>query len=252
MPRSVNPDEYAARRNEILATAQKLVYTKGYDLMTIQDILDSLQISKGAFYHYFDSKQALLEALIEYIQEQAETVLSPIVADPELPAIEKMQSFFNTAVQWKTSQKSFILALLRVWYADENSIVRQKVQAQMIAKTGQLINAIARQGVREKVFDTQFPNQTGEIMFTMMIGLGDTFARALLHTPRSEDLPAVTEALAAYSTAIERILGAPPGSLELMDADSIHEWFEVVEEDTASIVSKNLAAINTGIIMQKG
>ena len=57
--------EPAVRRNEILDAAQRLVYRKGYEQMTIQDILDDLHLSKGAFYHYFDSKQSLLEALIE-------------------------------------------------------------------------------------------------------------------------------------------------------------------------------------------
>jgi AcrR family transcriptional regulator len=32
-----------------------LVFTKGFEQMSIQDILDELHISKGAFYHYFDS-----------------------------------------------------------------------------------------------------------------------------------------------------------------------------------------------------
>src|SRR5665647_2543286 len=57
--------EHAVRRGEILDVAQRLVYSKGYEQMTVQDILDGLQISKGAFYHYFGSKPALLEALIE-------------------------------------------------------------------------------------------------------------------------------------------------------------------------------------------
>ena len=65
MARIVKEEEYVEKRNEILAVAQRLVYTKGYEQMTIQDMLDELQISKGAFYHYFGSKQALLEALIE-------------------------------------------------------------------------------------------------------------------------------------------------------------------------------------------
>ena len=55
MSRIVKEEEYTLRRNDILDTARRLVYTKGYEQMTIQDILDALQISKGAFYHYFDS-----------------------------------------------------------------------------------------------------------------------------------------------------------------------------------------------------
>jgi len=53
MPRVIKEEDYAARRNGILDAARQLVYTKGYEQMSIQDILDALKISKGAFYHYF-------------------------------------------------------------------------------------------------------------------------------------------------------------------------------------------------------
>ena len=100
MARIVNEQGYAARRNAILDVAQRLVYTRGYEQMAIQDVLDELRISKGAFYHYFDSKPALLEALIERMQQEALELLNPIVQDPHLPTLEKLQRFFDTAVQW--------------------------------------------------------------------------------------------------------------------------------------------------------
>jgi AcrR family transcriptional regulator len=61
MARIIKEHERSVKRNEIIDAAQRFIYTKGYEQMTIQDILDELQISKGAFYHYFDSKGALLE-----------------------------------------------------------------------------------------------------------------------------------------------------------------------------------------------
>src|SRR5438093_12568621 len=99
--------EYAVRRNEILDVAQQLVETKGYEQMAIQDILDDLQISKGAFYHYFDSKPALLEAIIERMLQEVEQLLVPIVHDPQLPALEKFQRFFAVSAGWKTARKEF-------------------------------------------------------------------------------------------------------------------------------------------------
>jgi TetR/AcrR family transcriptional regulator, transcriptional repressor for nem operon len=57
------------RRTEILDVAQRLLVTRGYEEMGVQDILDELQISKGAFYHYFDSKLALLAAVIDRMQD---------------------------------------------------------------------------------------------------------------------------------------------------------------------------------------
>ena len=56
MPRVLIEEDYTARRNEILDAARKLVYTKGYEQMSVQDILDEMKISKGAFYHYFGLK----------------------------------------------------------------------------------------------------------------------------------------------------------------------------------------------------
>jgi AcrR family transcriptional regulator len=121
MARIVKEEEYAIRRNEILDAAQKLIYTKGYNQMTIQDVLDELKISKGAFYHYFNSKQALLEALIERIQMEANEMLTPIVDDPHLSAMEKLQRYFDTASKWKMARKNLMIEIMRTWYADENA-----------------------------------------------------------------------------------------------------------------------------------
>ena len=52
-----------ARRSELLVAAEKLFYTKGYEKTSIQDILDEVGFSKGGFYHHFDSKLSVLEAI---------------------------------------------------------------------------------------------------------------------------------------------------------------------------------------------
>ena len=95
--------------------------------MAIADILNDLQISSGAFYHYFDSKPALLLALVERMGDEVEQVVLPIVQDPVLGALEKLQRFFAALDQWKFAHKRLILAYLPVWYGDENAIVRNKL-----------------------------------------------------------------------------------------------------------------------------
>src|SRR5262245_7929118 len=107
--RTINEKEYALKRTEILDVTLRLIYTKGYEQMAIQDILDQLKISKEAFYHYFDSKPALLEALIERLQQDALRVLTPIVRDPDLPALTKLQRYFDAAGQWKAAHKAFVI-----------------------------------------------------------------------------------------------------------------------------------------------
>src|SRR5438067_560783 len=136
MARTIKEEEHAAKRNQIIDIMQRLIYTKGYEQMTIQDVLDGLQMSKGAFYHYFRSKPALLEAMVERTVDQIEQVLRPIVMDPDLPALEKLRQFFARGGSWKVEHKAMILPLMRVWFNDENVLVRQKVLNTALARLG--------------------------------------------------------------------------------------------------------------------
>jgi AcrR family transcriptional regulator len=223
MARIIKEEEYAARRNEILNAAQRLIYTKGYEKMAIRDILDELQISKGAFYHYFDSKGALLEALVARLLDDAEKLLDPIVQDPGLSALDKLERYFATAARWKTDQKAYMLALMDVWYADENAIVRQKIFAMTVERIAPIIAAIIRQGIQEGVINTPYPDQAGELFLSLWQTLGDTFSRMLL--AQEADYAYVESTVAAYTNAMERVLGTPSGSLRLIDISTLKEWF---------------------------
>jgi AcrR family transcriptional regulator len=217
--------DHAVRYNKILDVAQRLVYTKGYEQMTIQDILDGLSISKGAFYHYFNSKQSLLEALVDRIMDEAVQVILPVVDDRSLPALEKFQRFYDTLSRWKTDQKTFFLALLRVWYADDNAIVRQKELAEGIKRFTPLLNGIILQGVQEGVLSTYYPEQMGEVVLCLIKSLGDSLSELLLSTePNRDKLAHIESTVAAYNEALERVLGAPSGALQLVDAEVLKEW----------------------------
>src|SRR5262245_35458159 len=111
MTRTTKEQEYTAKRNEILDAAQRLVFTKGYERMSIQDILDTLWISKGAFYHYFDSKAALLEAYIERGQDDLDKIFGAIIDDPSLSALDKFQRFFAVLESARRSQQVFLADL---------------------------------------------------------------------------------------------------------------------------------------------
>jgi AcrR family transcriptional regulator len=226
MARIVNQEEYEIRRNEILDAAQLLVYTKGYEQVSIQDILAESHISKGAFYHYFDSKQALLEALIERMAKQVIQLLTPIVQDEHLPAPEKLHRVFDAASRWKTDRKDVMLNLVNVWYADENAILRLKAQAAILPLTASLITTIVYQGVSEGAFHTFFPEQSSGIVLSLLQGFGDSLVK-LLSQPEvhAEDLQHLEILSASYQEAVERILGAPTGSLPLFDTAILREWF---------------------------
>ncbi len=226
MARIVKEEEYAARRNDILDAAQRLVYTRGYEQMAIQDILDELHISKGAFYHYFDTKQSLMEAMIERIASQATPLMMHIVEDEHLSATEKLLKVFDFASRWKAARKEYLMTLVRVWYADDNAVLRYKSQAAVLSIVTPLIAPIIHQGINEGVFHTHYPELACEIVFTLLTSMGDSMIKLIVQPETSaETMQYLQRLTTSYQDAVERILGATPGSLPLFDTAILSEWF---------------------------
>jgi AcrR family transcriptional regulator len=233
MARITKPEEFAAKRNAILAGAQRLVFTKGYEQMSVQDVLDELQISGGAFHHYFDSRGALLDALIERIERESAQPLLPIIHDPNLTAIQKLQGFFSALDRLRMARKRDVIEAARVWYTDGNAIVRQRVDEALVTQRAPLLTGIVRQGVEEGVFTTPFPDYAGEVIMALLQGMGDAHARLLFSSAEERDQRSRVEAIvvihAAYMEAIERVLGAPPNSLYRADAEAVMVWVAALE-----------------------
>ena len=228
MARTVNVAEHAARRDAILDAAQRLMLSTGYERLTVQDILDDLRISKGAFYHYFDSKPAVIEALIERLVGDSERVLAPIVADRQLSAVDKLQGFFAEVIRWKSARQTLLVAMLPVWYAPDNITFRHKVDRAVANRLAPLLTAVVRQGVDEHRFATSYPEQAGTIIVALVQALQDAMAQQLLAAARrSPDAKTVKQMVAthrAHIEAIERYLGIPAGTLYPADARAVNSW----------------------------
>lgn len=215
MARQVKPDEHAARRREILDAALRLMHAKGYAQMTIQDVLSEMQMSKGALYHYFGSKQAILEGIVESMSESTSAALRAIVEDPNLNAIEKFHAYFEWSSAWKVENMTAVIIAMRLW-RDENALVRQKLSHASMHTTAPLLEAIIRQGCDEGVFDTDYPHEAAVILTGMGLHLADAFIDAIAADGNvGADIsgPHIRGVLAAHYQAFERILGATAGSL---------------------------------------
>jgi AcrR family transcriptional regulator len=234
MARITKPEEFAAKRNAIVAAAQRLVLTKGYEQMSVQDILDDLQVSGGAFHHYFDSRGALLDALIERIQHESAKPLLPIIHDPHLTAIQKLQGFLSALDRLRMDRKQDVLEAARVWYTDGNAIVRQRVDEAVFRQRAPLLAEIVRQGVEEGVFTMPSADQAGEVIMALLQGMANAHARLLFSSAEERDprwrVEAIVASHVAYMEAIERVLGAPPNSLYRADAEAVSAWVATTPE----------------------
>jgi hypothetical protein len=158
-------------------------------------------------------------------------LLDPIVNDQNLPAAEKLCRVFDAASRWKTDRKEVLLSIINVWYADENAILRHKAQAALLPPMADLLSGIIHQGIGEGAFHTAFPDQVSAILFALLQSFGDSLVPMLVQAEPDASAKARLEELSAsHQDAVERILGAKPGSLPLFDTSILREWFPLPEQ----------------------
>ncbi len=87
------------RHAHILRTAQSLFQERGYDSVTIADVIQASNIARGTFYLHFDSLESLLSALFDQVVDETWKRIAPILNDMSIPfhtcTIEVIQAVFR-------------------------------------------------------------------------------------------------------------------------------------------------------------
>jgi TetR/AcrR family transcriptional repressor of nem operon len=94
-------DRTADVRTKILATGQRLMAGKGYSAIGLNEILTSAGVPKGSFYHYFGSKEAFGEAMLEAYFADYLAEIDRTLAAPGLTMARRLLDYFAL---WQASQ----------------------------------------------------------------------------------------------------------------------------------------------------
>jgi TetR/AcrR family transcriptional repressor of nem operon len=89
-----------ARRN-ILDAARRIMAHKGYSAVGLNEVLAQAGVPKGSFYHYFASKDAFGEALLQNYFEQYLADMDRTLAQPGLSAAERLMAYWKS---WRETQ----------------------------------------------------------------------------------------------------------------------------------------------------
>ncbi len=151
---------HGERKAEILAAAEVLFTTKGYASSTVNEILMMLNIAKGTFYHYFASKEALMDAVIaRYIDAEIAAALD-VAEMSQLTAHEKLFRILSGAGR----DREFCDRLERETQALGNADMQQRTMAPIVLRLSPILANIVRQGIREGTFNTEYPQECMEIL----------------------------------------------------------------------------------------
>lgn len=218
MARRVNPEEYEARRAQILAAALELIRDKGYQAMTIADVLAALDISKGAFYHYFASKGALLDGIVDMLIADGAASLERAAAEPGAGALTRLRTHLLSDLEWRAAHGGELAVVARVWRRENNAVLKQRISEAVLRLQAPPLAAIIRQGIAEGVFTVAHPDVTAAIIAGMGLQVADDLIDAFAEPAPPGAAERRTALIEANLEALERILAAPEGSLSGLTA----------------------------------
>ncbi len=195
--------EYDERRKEIIETSASLFSEYGYDETSISMIIERIGIAKGTFYHYFNSKDEVLEVIVDLMVEKVGNGIDEISMKVDLTALEKLgeaSKYFRTiAIGWER--------LSDFLHEDRNAHWHLKLEKKLLPIVYDSYENIIRQGIDEKVFNVTYPRETAIAI------LGATNALTGRDHDHANRRSYDQDFLKATIEINERLLGTRPGLL---------------------------------------
>jgi len=217
-PHIVRPEP--ALRDELLDAAQRLFARNGYDGTSVAQIIAELGVSKGAFYHYFNSKEDLLEALACRFAKTTAAQADALLRDPTMDAFSRLTAFMGTMRRHKVDNVAELRATFEPLFRAENLQLYEKTHRAVTEVVRPILTRIIVEGVAEQTFDTPDPEGAAETIMHLMSSHRPLLAE-LYHTRDAAQFRRFADKLQAkmlyLATVIDRILGLPEGSIELVD-----------------------------------
>ena len=155
-------------RSRILGSAIKLFSARGFNAASVDDICKDAGISKGAFYHHFESKQALFLALLDVwlqtIDNAIEASKDKTVPETFMLISEAFPFIFETAGEGLPMFLEFWLQASRdekIWQASIAPYRRYQKH----------FTSLIKKGVDEGSFVKVDPELTARMIVSMAMGL---------------------------------------------------------------------------------
>ncbi|MBM7649135.1 AcrR family transcriptional regulator [Bacillus ectoiniformans] len=147
------------RRKQILKAAFQAASEKGYESVTLQDIADYAEVSKGVTNYYFKNKADVFAHLFDWITTRIyEKEVKSI--DEKKTAIEKLEAYINQVFINPEENKKFYRVYLDFLAQTKNNHRYKEINQQFYENCWSIGRNIVKQGVDEGEFKVENIEQT--------------------------------------------------------------------------------------------
>lgn len=189
------------RRNEFITVAEELFLEKGFENTSIDDIVERMNVAKGLFYHYFNTKEDLLTVITERLLDE---IKSSIVSATDKKGLTTMERFRElTPLNADISDRSKMIVAL--FHKERNQTFHHLMEEKANEFLIPVVERIINQGIEEGIFHTDYPREAAIALVATVGSLGKR-----IHLESSPEQ--MVRTAKAMQELFERILGAKNGT----------------------------------------
>ena len=217
------------KRQGLLDAAEKLFCQQGYEKTSVQDILDATGLSKGGFYHHFASKDEVMTALCARRAERAAAFTAEALNAAGSP-LERINAVLYGFMPLRKEEADFAAMLLPVISKPESRAVAMVYQDALEEHFLPLLKAAVASAVAvENVFP---PVKDIEVVILNTVNhcwmsLAQEAWSCVSEGRRLEQMTMLT-VVEKYRRAVEVLLNAPYGTIEIVRVEALDEVFRGV------------------------
>jgi len=156
--RSENYDEIQAG---ILRNAARLFATRGYERSSVGDLVEACELSRGAIYHYFDSKEAILFAMLDSLVRSLLASLEQAAAHGGEP-LQKFERVIEAFVEHNAQSPEEQIVLL-----NDLGALQAEEQRQIVQTERKIVELVGK--VLSSIDATKKMNRRNARVYTMML-----------------------------------------------------------------------------------
>ncbi len=195
------------RKKEIIQAARELFQTKEYDKTSMRELMKNLNIAKGTIYHYFPSKEHLLEAVVEDLVDEELQQKKQLMSSSQcrgLNALEKIRLLVTSDTLAEDNEQ-----ILDNLHHSGNTLMHTRQLGRYLSKLAPIFAAVFEEGCDQGLFKIEHPLESAELILA-----GIQFLTDVGFYPWSQ--AELARRMEALPSLIEAQLGAPKGSFNFL------------------------------------
>jgi TetR/AcrR family transcriptional repressor of nem operon len=159
-------------RQALLDTAKRVMAHKGFRAVGLNEVLSQAGVPKGSFYHYFSSKDAFGEAIMQDYFVSYLANMDRIFADLAAPAAERLLRYFEEFRE-RQSADDFQSGCLVVTLGPEAANFTGPMRGELNSGVSQIVDRLERiitAGVADESMSSTDPRSSAETLYDMWVG----------------------------------------------------------------------------------